>query len=93
MPESIRSLVSFGVLNLIEPFPFHGKFDSIFCRNVAIYFDNPTQQKVWAAFQKSLNPNGYLFIGHSERMSGPASEKLKVTGITTYINSSAGALA
>lgn len=90
MPEVIRSLVSFGVLNLIEPFPFKGKFDAIFCRNVAIYFDTPTQQKVWAAFQKSLNPNGYLFIGHSERMSGPAATKLQNAGITTYINSSAG---
>lgn len=90
MPEVIRSLVSFGVLNLIEPFPFKGKFDAIFCRNVAIYFDTPTQQKVWAAFQKSLNPNGYLFIGHSERMSGPAATKLRTAGITTYINSSAG---
>ncbi len=93
MPEAIRSLVSFGELNLIEPFPFRGKFDAIFCRNVAIYFDNPTQQNVWAAFQKSLNPNGYLFIGHSERMSGPASKQFKTAGITTYINSSAGAVA
>ena len=90
MPEVIRSLVSFGVLNLIEPFPFRGKFDAIFCRNVAIYFDTPTQQKVWAAFQKSPNPKGYLFIGHSERMSGPAGEHLQTAGITTYINSSAG---
>ncbi|WIY27769.1 CheR family methyltransferase [Parasedimentitalea psychrophila] len=93
MPEVIRSRVSFGVLNLIEPFPFRGKFDAIFCRNVAIYFDTPTQQKVWAAFQASLNPNGYLFIGHSERMSGPAATQLKTAGITTYINSSAGTLA
>ncbi|PCJ07728.1 MAG: chemotaxis protein [Rhodobacteraceae bacterium] len=90
MPEVIRSMVSFGILNLIEPFPFHGKFDAIFCRNVAIYFDTPTQQKVWAAFQKSLNPDGYLFIGHSERMSGPAATHLQSAGITTYINSSAG---
>ncbi|NIZ62608.1 chemotaxis protein [Sedimentitalea sp. CY04] len=93
IPEAVRSLVSFGVLNLIEPFPFRGKFDAIFCRNVAIYFDNPTQQNVWSAFQKSLNPNGYLFIGHSERMSGPAAQQLRASGITTYINSSAGSLA
>jgi chemotaxis protein methyltransferase CheR len=88
-PE-LRQLVSFGVLNLIQPFPFKGKFDAIFCRNVAIYFDTPTQQKVWSAFQKSLNPGGYLFIGHSERMSGPAAAKLTNGGITTYINSSSG---
>ena len=90
IPNVIRSLVSFGELNLIEPFPFRGKFDAIFCRNVAIYFDTPTQQKVWAAFQKSLTPGGYLFIGHSERMSGPAASHLQTSGITTYINSSAG---
>jgi len=90
MPDVIRSMVSFGVLNLIEPFPFRGKFDAIFCRNVAIYFDTPTQQHVWSAFQKSLNPNGYLFIGHSERMSGPAATHLTTAGITTYINSSGG---
>ncbi|UWQ35238.1 protein-glutamate O-methyltransferase (plasmid) [Leisingera sp. M527] len=89
-PESLRKLITFGVLNLIEPFPFRGRFDAIFCRNVAIYFDNPTQQKVWSAFQNALNPGGYLFIGHSERMSGPAAQQLKTAGITTYVNSSAG---
>jgi chemotaxis protein methyltransferase CheR len=89
MPENLRSMITFGVLNLIEPFPFKGKFDAIFCRNVAIYFDTPTQQKVWQAFQQNLNPGGYLFIGHSERMSGPAEAKLKTSGITTYINTPA----
>ena len=90
MPSSITSMVTFGTLNLIQPFPFKGKFDAIFCRNVAIYFDNPTQQKVWSAFQRALNPGGYLFIGHSERMSGPASAHFKTAGITTYINTPAG---
>ena len=88
--EDLRALLTFGVLNLIEPFPFKGKFDAIFCRNVAIYFDTPTQQKVWHAFQRSLNPGGYLFIGHSERMSGPAAAALQTAGITTYVNSHAG---
>ncbi|KPD11854.1 protein-glutamate O-methyltransferase CheR [Phaeobacter sp. 11ANDIMAR09] len=90
MPEHLRSMITFGVLNLIEPFPFKGKFDAIFCRNVAIYFDTPTQQKVWQAFQQNLNPGGYLFIGHSERMSGPAEAKLTTSGITTYINTPPG---
>ncbi len=90
IPPSATSLVTFGTLNLIQPFPFKGKFDAIFCRNVAIYFDTPTQQKVWSAFQKALNPGGYLFIGHSERMSGPASAHFKTAGITTYINTPAG---
>lgn len=86
VPQHLRQKVTYGVLNLIEPFPFKGKFDAIFCRNVAIYFDNPTQQKVWQAFQRTLTPGGYLFIGHSERMSGPASQHLKTVGITTYVN-------
>jgi len=90
LPESIRSMVTLGVLNLIEPFPFKGKFDAIFCRNVAIYFDTATQQKVWQAFQRSLVPGGYLFIGHSERMSGPAAQHMKTAGITTYIHTPSG---
>lgn len=90
MPENLRSMITFGVLNLIEPFPFKGKFDAIFCRNVAIYFDTPTQQKVWQAFQRCLNLGGYLFIGHSERMSGPAEANMKTSGITTYINTPHG---
>lgn len=88
-PE-VSNLVTFGVLNLIEPFPFRGKMDAILCRNVAIYFDTPTQQKVWSAFQQTLNPGGYLFIGHSERMSGPAASHLQTGGITTYVNTPAG---
>lgn len=84
LPKDVRSLVSFGTLNLIEPFPFSGKFDAIFCRNVAIYFDKQTQQKLWEALEQSLTPNGYLFIGHSERMSGPAKARLETAGITTY---------
>ena len=87
VPQHLRAKCTFGVLNLIQPFPFKGKFDAIFCRNVAIYFDNPTQQKVWQAFQRVLNPGGYLFIGHSERMSGPAAEYMTPVGITTYVNS------
>ncbi|OIQ33325.1 MAG: chemotaxis protein [Alphaproteobacteria bacterium MedPE-SWcel] len=86
VPQNLRNKVTFGTLNLIQPFPFKGKFDAIFCRNVAIYFDNPTQQKVWHAFQRSLTSGGYLFIGHSERMSGPAAQHLKTVGITTYVN-------
>ncbi len=80
----IRKLITFGELNLIEPLPVKGPFDAIFCRNVAIYFDMETQQKVWTNFANLLLPGGYLFIGHSERLTGPASETLKITGVTTY---------
>lgn len=80
----MRKLITFGELNLIEPLPVKGPFDAIFCRNVAIYFDMETQQRVWNNFAKLLLPGGYLFIGHSERLTGPALEMLKVTGVTTY---------
>lgn len=82
--DEVKSLVSFGTLNLIEPFPFSGKFDAIFCRNVAIYFDKATQQDVWQSFSNCMTPNGFLFLGHSERLSGPAQQQFKNVGITTY---------
>lgn len=84
LPDEVTSLVRFGTLNLIKPFPFSGKFDAIFCRNVAIYFDKETQQDVWTAFSNALKPNGFLFLGHSERLSGPALQRFRGTGITTY---------
>lgn len=65
----LRHLVAFRYLNLIEPFPLTGKFDFIFCRNVMIYFDNPTQQKLIDKFSQFLKHGGCLFIGHSEGLS------------------------
>ena len=61
-----------------------GPFDIIFCRNVVIYFDDPTKDKIWGQYASLLNPDGYLFIGHSERLSGPASSLFQSEGITTY---------
>lgn len=66
----LRNLVQYKYLNLIEPFPFKGKFDIIFCRNVMIYFDKATQQGLVDKFSNALNPGGVLFIGHSEGLSG-----------------------
>jgi chemotaxis protein methyltransferase CheR len=80
----VRDLVTFGIVNLIADLPMSGPFDVIFCRNVAIYFDKPTQEKVWQRFADLLAPGGYLYIGHSERVSGSASAQLKSAGITIY---------
>lgn len=66
-PE-LRSLVHFRHLNLMEPFPFHGKFHCIFCRNVMIYFDAPTRAALVKRLALSLHPGGYLFVGHSESL-------------------------
>ena len=67
-PE-IRRLVTFRQLNLVHPpWPFRGSFDLIFCRNVMIYFDRPTQGIVLNEMAKHLDSDGYLFLGHSENI-------------------------
>lgn len=81
--EAIRSLIVFRRLNLIEPWPFSGKFDAIFCRNVMIYFDNPTKTDLIDRFIKCLKPGGFLYIGHSESFHG-AHPELELVGRTTY---------
>jgi chemotaxis protein methyltransferase CheR len=82
--ESLRSLITFRELNLIGQWPMRGKFDAIFCRNVVIYFEDDTQAKLWSRFAPMLTPRGRLYIGHSERLSGPASSLFESEAITTY---------
>lgn len=67
--ESIRSMVRLARLNLIDPWPMKGPFDVIFCRNVMIYFDKQTQQRLVERFWELLRPGGHLFVGHSESLS------------------------
>ncbi|WP_363351328.1 protein-glutamate O-methyltransferase [Methylocystis echinoides] len=82
--ERLGSIVAFRKLNLVRPWPMKGKFDAIFCRNVAIYFEEKTQQEIWRRFVPLLNPGGALYIGHSERVTGPAASVLVSDGVTTY---------
>lgn len=82
--NEIRKIITFNELNLISKWPMQGSFDAIFCRNVAIYFDQMTQQRLWSRFCDILNPHGVLFIGHSERVTGPATGLLEGIGITSY---------
>jgi chemotaxis protein methyltransferase CheR len=82
--DEVRALISFRRLNLHSEWPMKGAFHAIYCRNVAIYFDEPTQQSLWSRFATKLEPGGHLYIGHSERVSGPAANKFTSAGITTY---------
>lgn len=82
-PE-LRALVAFRELNLIGTWPMKGKFQAIFCRNVVIYFDEPTQEKIWNRFVGFLEPDSRLYIGHSERVTGPAVPSFTPDGVTTY---------
>ncbi|GGC10884.1 chemotaxis protein methyltransferase [Novosphingobium endophyticum] len=84
MTDAIRSIVRFRLLNLHGEWPMKGRFDVIFCRNVMIYFDNPTKERLVQRFYDALLPGGYLYIGHSERVTGPAAERLQLVGPTIY---------
>jgi chemotaxis protein methyltransferase CheR len=86
-----RELITFGRLNLIENWPISGPFQVIFCRNVAIYFDKPTQARLWARFGELVSPNGHLCIGHSERVAGPAEQMFRAVGVTAYQRAASGA--
>jgi chemotaxis protein methyltransferase CheR len=81
--REIRSQVIFNYLNLIETWPFTGPFDFIFCRNVMIYFDKQTQEKLVNRFWGCLEKGGVLFTGHSESLTG-ISHRFKYVQPTIY---------
>ncbi len=81
--KQVQRLVRFGWLNLMQAWPMTGPFDVIFCRNVMIYFDRTTQQTLVNRFWDLLRPGGYLFVGHSEGLSG-VSHKFQYVRPATY---------
>jgi len=84
MGPEIQKLVSFRQLNLLDEWPLKGKFDAIFCRNVMIYFDEPTKARLIDRFHDQLLPEGFLYIGHSERLVGPATDSFVTAGQTIF---------
>ena len=82
-PE-LRQMITFKQLNLLaNSWPISGPFDVIFCRNVMIYFDKPTQGKILGRFAPLMKPNGLLFAGHSENFLY-VSDAFKLRGKTVY---------
>lgn len=82
-PE-VAAMVQFSQLNLLDPkWALKQPFDVIFCRNVMIYFDKPTQGTILQRFAPLLKPHGLLFAGHSENFSF-ASQTFKLRGQTVY---------
>lgn len=82
-PKAVRNLISFKPLNIHERWPLKGPFDAIFCRNVAIYFDKPTQMEMFRRMGEVLSPTGFLYIGHSETIAGKDSG-FSLMGKTIY---------
>ena len=70
-PDLVNS-IDFRSLNLVQPYSHSAAFSMIWCRNVMIYFDNPTQERVVNTLASWLEPGGYLLIGHSEALNGIA---------------------
>jgi chemotaxis protein methyltransferase CheR len=82
-PE-LRQMVTFKQLNLLaDDWPVSGPFDAIFCRNVMIYFDKPTQGKILSRFAPLMKPDALLFAGHSENFLY-VSDAFKLRGKTVY---------
>ena len=69
-PEVSR-LVTFALINLNAEWQHKGPFDAIFCRNVMIYFDEPTRNKLIARLRQMIRPGGLLVLGCSEALSDP----------------------
>ena len=83
MGNELRKLITFKQLNLIESWPFKGPFDAVFCRNVVIYFDKDTQRTLFDAIASRTKMEGWLYIGHSERLNGIC-ERYALRGKTLY---------
>lgn len=83
---ALRERIIFRYLNLMEDWPIKGPLDFIFCRNVMIYFDKPTQERLVNRFYDLLGSGGVLFTGHSESLTG-IEHAFKYVQPTIYLKS------
>lgn len=82
--QELRDMITFRQLNLLDTsWPLYGKFEAIFCRNVMIYFDKPTQYRILQRFTPLLGQEGLLFMGHSEIFAHTA-DLIRLCGRTVY---------
>ena len=81
---ALQNMIRFRYLNLMNEWPFQGPFDVIFCRNVMIYFDKPTKEKLINRFWDCLASGGLLCIGHSESLTG-TEHKFRYVQPVTYM--------
>lgn len=89
-PE-LRAMIDFFQLNLLDArYPINAPLDAIFCRNVMIYFDKPTQYAILKKMKPLLKPDGLLFVGHSEALYH-ATELFHLRGQTVYEHAEAAA--
>lgn len=83
--DQLRRLVTPRVLNLFADWPIRQRYDAIFCRNVMIYFDEDSKAELEMRLVDRLLPGGFLYIGHSERLVGPAAKLADPCGQTIYV--------
>jgi chemotaxis protein methyltransferase CheR len=81
--RDVASLLTFRQLNLLGPWPMKQRFDIVFCRNVVIYFDKPTQAKLFDRIADQLQPPGLLYLGHSESLYR-VSDRFEPVGRSIY---------
>lgn len=81
---SARRLIHFAELNLFKDWPFRGMFDAIFCRNVVIYFDEPSRIQLWLRFAARMETGAVLCLGHAERIDEAQLPQFERCGVTRY---------
>jgi len=81
--SELQQIIDFGQINLMNEWPIKDAVDVIFCWNVVIYFDKPTQSKLFDRYANLLSENGHLLVGHSESLY-KVSDRFKLLGQTIY---------